>query len=51
MDLKKRCNIVKSFFDKKNRIRFDADELKNAINKALEFREVSVNFSKKYFFK
>ena len=51
LDLKKRCNVVKSFFDKKNRIRFDAHELKVAIDKALNFSEVSVGFSEKYFFK
>ena len=50
-DLEKRCNIVDSFFDKKNRIRFVRNDLKSAINDALKFVKVDNSFSKKYFFK
>ena len=50
-DLKKRCNIVNSFFDQKNRIRFDINELKSAISNAFYFSKVSNSFAKKYFFK
>jgi hypothetical protein len=50
-DLKKRCNIVNSFFDQKNRIRFDTDELESAIGNAFYFSKVNNSFAKKYFFK
>ena len=50
-DLKKRCNIVDSFFDKENRIRFVPNDLKLAIEDALNFVSVDNSFSKKYFFK
>ena len=50
-DLKKRCNIVDSFFDKDNRIRFVPNHLKCAIKDSFNFDEVDNYFSKKYFFK
>lgn len=50
-DLQKRCIIVNSFFDEKNRIRFDTNNLKSAINNAFNFSSVNDTFVKKYFFK
>lgn len=50
-DLEKRCNIVDSFFDKENKIRFVPNDLKFAIENAFNFDEVDNSFSKKYFFK
>ena len=50
-DLEKRCNIVDSYFDEKNRIRFNTNDLRLAISKAFKFSNVKNDFAKKYFFK
>lgn len=48
-DLKNRCQIVSARIDEYNRIRFDPDELKNAVDKSMENRECPEWFANKYF--
>ena len=48
-ELEKRCSIVDSFLDEKNRIRFDMDEVISGLKKASNNSECSKDFFEKYF--
>ena len=48
-ELEKRCSIVDSFLDEKNRIRFDMDEVISGLKKASNNSECSNDFFEKYF--